>query len=121
MKRLGVMSVVLAGCAFGGLSAATAADGCVDSKTTIEKMNTRSDFVEKLDGKTVENLKVAFEDQYKHPMGDADEALVFHRNDTPMIDYLVLFKGGCAFTGGPVEEEVIRKAVLKSHPPADAK
>lgn len=81
---------------------------CLDTTAVLEKIQRGGILAAKLTEPQVEKLRTAFANA--HPgakMAKGDLALVFHREEAPVIDWLVLFQKGCASSELPIESELI--------------
>ena len=88
--------------------AAGAQETCLDTVGVLEKIQKGGIVAAKLDESQIEKLRAAF--SKAHPgqkMADGDHALVFHREDAPLIDWLILFQKGCASSELPIEAKLV--------------
>lgn len=89
--------------------AVTAEESCLDTQAVLEKIGTPGITANKLTEPQIKELQTAFNEA--HPgqkMAAGNHALVFHRKDAPVIDWLVLFVDGCAKYELPVDSRLVQ-------------
>ena len=104
MRKLMVAALLCAVAPF----TAGAQQACLNTIGVLEKVQRGTITAAKLTEPQIEKLRAAFAEA--HPgqkMADGNHALVFHREDAPGIDWLILFQDGCAKYELPIESELV--------------
>lgn len=92
--------------------AAGAEEKCISPKRATEKMQGDGISFENFTGAKLDSLGKAYAARNPgHHLMAADEAIVFHRIDNPLVGWVILFRGGCAIGQAPIEEKTVRDAV----------
>jgi hypothetical protein len=108
MRRILIAAVLCAAAPV----AAGAEDTCLDTIAVLERVQKGGIVAAKLDELQIEKLRTAFAEA--HPgqkMATGDQALVFHRADAPLIDWLILFQKGCASSELPIETNLVGQVI----------
>jgi hypothetical protein len=107
--RIAIAAIAASLCAVAPALAGAADNNCIDTNSAIEKMQAPGMSVAKLSGKQVQDLASAFAVAYpKQRMASGDSALVFHRQDAPTLDWVILFQKGCASAELPIGSQLTR-------------
>lgn len=88
---------------------ARARDDCLDTTAVLENIQNPGITAGKLNEPQIKKLAAAFSDA--HPgqnMATGDHALVFHRVDAPVLDWMVLFQDGCAKYELPIDSVLVQ-------------
>lgn len=89
--------------------AARAQEDCLDTTAVLEKIQNPGITAGKLNEPQIKKLAAAFSDA--HPgqkMATGNHALVFHREDVPLFDWMVLFQDGCAKYELPIDSVLVQ-------------
>ena len=88
--------------------AAKAEEACLDTKAVLEKIQNPGITAGKLTEPQITKLAAAFSEA--HPgqkMATGNHALVFHREDAPVLDWMVVFQDGCAKYELPIDANLV--------------
>ena len=89
--------------------AAHAEEACLDAKAVLERIQNPGITAGKLSEPQIQKLAAAFSEA--HPgqkMATGDHALVFHREDAPVLDWMILFQNGCAKYELPIDANLVQ-------------
>lgn len=97
-----------AGFAVAAPLAANAEETCLDTMAVIERVQNPDITAGKLTEPQIKKLAAAFSEAYPgQTMATGNHALVFHRRDAPVVDWMVLFQDGCAKYELPIDSNLV--------------